>query len=427
MTTSRPLRPAAIVGALGVLLCGCGALDDLLDVDVPDRVIDETLTDPTQARLLVGGVVAEFECAFGSSTIALGLLGDELAVATLNAGIWAIDRRSVQPQEGILGIYATSDCVGFGQNGVGIYTPLASARWYADWVSGLLDGWTDSQVADRRRLRATTLTYGGYSLVLLGESFCATALDGGAPMTQAQTLALAEERLTQALAEAQAANDADLANFARIGRARARIDQGKKAEAAADAGAVPIGYLKVAAAEAGRPERENRVFVNNNREALVSIDAPFRGLTFGGVPDPRVVVVDAGRTGQDGTTSLWVQRKYLSEAAGIPIASGHEARLIVAEAALPADPGAATAIINELHDAAGLPHYGGGTAAEVLAQLIEERRRELFLDTHRVFDLARFQLPFPGPTGAPFPKGGVYGNQTCFPLPDRERQPAASQ
>lgn len=59
---------------------------------------------------------------------------------------------------------------------------------------------------------------------------------------------------------------------------------------------------------------------------------------------------------------------------------------------------------------------------EVRAQLIEERRRELFLERHRLGDIIRFNITLSPPAGTPFPiKGGVYGNQICFPLPDVER------
>ena len=56
-----------------------------------------------------------------------------------------------------------------------------------------------------------------------------------------------------------------------------------------------------------------------------------------------------------------------------------------------------------------------------MAQIIEERRREFFLEGHRLGDLRRYNLPFLPAPGAPYGPGGTYGNQTCFPLPDVER------
>ena len=56
--------------------------------------------------------------------------------------------------------------------------------------------------------------------------------------------------------------------------------------------------------------------------------------------------------------------------------------------------------------------------AAISAQVIEERRRELFLDGHRLNDVLRLNLPFD--TGTTF-KGVPYGDTKCLPLPDAER------
>ena len=63
----------------------------------------------------------------------------------------------------------------------------------------------------------------------------------------------------------------------------------------------------------------------------------------------------------------------------------------------------------------------GATSASVKAQIIEERRRELFVEGHRLGDIRRYGIPFTPAAGAPYQYGGVYGTQSCFPLPDVER------
>jgi hypothetical protein len=78
-------------------------------------------------------------------------------------------------------------------------------------------------------------------------------------------------------------------------------------------------------------------------------------------------------------------------------------------------------IINALHDKAGLPHFTSTDPAEIQAQVIQERNRELFLEGHRLWDMIRFNLPLVPPPGAPFKSGGTYGSQLCVPLPDVER------
>lgn len=153
------------------------------------------------------------------------------------------------------------------------------------------------------------------------------------------------------------------------------------------------------------------------------MDLPFRDLTFGGVPDPRVVVVDAGTLGSDVQTPIFQPAKYPSIDSPIPVATWEEAQLIQAEAAVAGgNPQGAVDIINTLHDNAGLPPHAGGTPAEVMAQVVEERSRELFLEGQRLGDMIRCDLPLFPATGTPFPvAGGTFGSQVCFPLPTVER------
>jgi hypothetical protein len=79
--------------------------------------------------------------------------------------------------------------------------------------------------------------------------------------------------------------------------------------------------------------------------------------------------------------------------------------------------------INALRTAAGLQGYSGATdAASIQALIIDERRRALFLEGFRNYDMQRFNVPFNPAVGVAFPnKGGTYGNTRCLPLPDVER------
>jgi hypothetical protein len=142
-----------------------------------------------------------------------------------------------------------------------------------------------------------------------------------------------------------------------------------------------------------------------------------------------------GSVGSDGVTIIRQVLKYADRGASIPIARYTEAQLILAEASVAASNlQGAVDIINALHTAAGLPAYDGNgkTAAQVRDQVIEERRRELFLEGQRLGDMNRYQLPRLPADGTPFPNGGTYGSQACpeanaqgypfgFPLPDIER------
>jgi hypothetical protein len=135
-------------------------------------------------------------------------------------------------------------------------------------------------------------------------------------------------------------------------------------------------------------------------------------------------VTDTGQRGNDNFTILRLQTKYANLGAAAPIARSVEARLIVAEAnAFSGNLTGAVNIINELHTAAGIPAYNatGQTAAQVQAQVLEERRRELFLESHRLGDMRRLNLPLIPAIGAAYPRGGTYSDQRCFPLPAVER------
>ena len=407
------------VYALGVLVMAGGltACEKLLEAEAPQLIEESSLQQPTNAPVMVSGVVANFECAFASYIATLGAISDEFRDSQANADTWQLDRRTNIASGGL---YATNTCGGFAA-----YTPVSIARFQADNTAGLLAGWTDEEVPNRATLIARSKAYAGYSLILLGEGFCSAAIDVGPEMTPAELFAEAEKRFTDVLsgvaAGSSASNDS-LRNMALVGRARARINQSKFAEAAADAALVPNNFTFNARYSSTIGRAENRVFRINNTSGSMTVDSTFRGLTVNGVPDPRVVVTDAGRGGSQASVRLWVQNKYTALNSPIPIASWREALLIRAEAAAEAGQVAqAVGFINQLRARVSLPNFAATTAAEVKAQIPEERRRELFLESHRMFDTIRFNLPLVPAAGATFHAGGTYGNQKCLPLPDIER------
>lgn len=408
----RWLRGTAVSGmlAIAMIVAGCEVFENALDVEAPSQVPAAELDRPEHAQLLVNGAIGDFECALGSYVVNSGLLGGELDDATFTADRWPLASRSLTGGDRRYSV--------FGCEALGVYTPLSTARWSADNILEKLNAWTDAEVPNRQRLSATAAAYSGYAHLLLGEGFCTAAIDMSAELSSEQVFQRAEERFTQAITAAQAANDNDILNMARVGRARARLNLGKRAEAAADARLVPVGYVKLATASTSSGRRRNRVS-EQNRTGSVSVRPEYRNLTVGGIADPRVAVVDAGRNGADAQTRLWFQRKYADDAAPLPIATWEEAQLIIAEA----EGGqSAVNIINALRARAGLPAtFASTNPAEIQAAVLEERRRELFLEGQRLYDVRRLNLPLVPALGAPYPKGGTYGDARCMPLPDVER------
>jgi hypothetical protein len=267
---------------------------------------------------------------------------------------------------------------------------------------------------------ATVAAYAGYAYAEFGEGFCTAAFDLGPELQPAAVLALAEDRFTKALAAAQTAGATpaaqDIANMARLGRARVRLALRNTAGALADAQLVPAGYVKNAARAQGDLTLQNKIFTLNQQNGYMSVDTAYQRVTFQGVADPRVSVTNTGRRGGDQLTPLFIANKYPSVSTPIPIARYAEAQLIIAEIQ---GGQAAVDVINALHARAGLPPFASTDAAAIAAQVREERRRELFLEGQRLGDMRRFNLPFS--SGAHPYEGNPYGPYTCWPLPTVER------
>ncbi len=410
---------AAALGALAVATLGaaaaCGdAVDRLLTVETPSRLADSSFLVPANARPIVSSAQVDFECAYNSYVVASGLAAGELVDGSQTAARWSYDRREVQPGEAL---YATSTCVL-----LGVYTPISTARFTNDQALARLEGWTDAEVPNRAALRLNAAVYAGYSYVLLAEGFCSAAVNVGPELTTANLLDSAEARFTRAVALAQEVTGArrdTLLNAAYVGRARARLGRGDRAGAADDAARVPLGFVLNATAGNAPDRRVNRVYQQNYAARFVTVAPAYRGLTVQGVADPRVRVVDSLRNTPNGQR-LWVQTKYLGLASPIPIASGVEARLILAEARGGAE---GVAALNALRARPGvaLPALSAAEAADLQRTVFEERRRELFLQGARWFDVRRGQLPLVPAVGAQYPNGGSYAEQRCWPLPDVER------
>jgi hypothetical protein len=385
----------------------------------PSAISTGTLFKPENAQLIVNGAIGDFECAFNRYVVGSGLLGDELAAAFSRIENFDYDRRTMATNHP----YGTGTCNS--SQIPGVYTTLSVARAAGDTAMSKLEGWTDEQVPNRVKLIGQSAAYAGYSLVLLGEGMCSAAINVGPELTPAQLFAEARARFDKAISSATAANDDITLNLARLGRARTLLNLGDVAAAATDAALIPQGFVVNFVPNATDPRRQNQVFIHTRQANYSTVDHSYRNLTFSGEPDPRVAVDSTGQTGTAGAHAhLWAPAKDSALTSPIAIAKWAEAQLILAEAKIAADDlDGAVDIINGLHDRAGIPRYNGtgATTDQVRAQLIEERRRELFLEGHRLGDIRRYNLPLDPAPGSPYVNGGTYGDQRCFPLPDVER------
>ena len=419
---SRRLAAVAVVLALtGTVAC---SEVTALKQENPGAVSASSLYQPANAQLLVNSVIADFDCAFTRFVVGSALFSDELSNAIGSTANYDFDARRLQTNA----TYGTAGC-GNNQQPP-IFTTLSVARATADTVLAYLKGWTDAQMptgVNRTRLIGQSATYAGYSLVLMGEVMCSAAINLGPELTPEQVFAEAKLRFDEAITAATTAGDAATLNLARLGRARTLLNQKQPAAAAQDAALIPAGFVHNVTGEGTNNRRQNFSFISINTSSWSTVDPTFRGLTINGVPDPRVAVTNTGRAGTMSGSQVWTPDKYPTILTSMPVARYAEAQLIVAEARVAANDlaGAATAInLARGTRVAVIGTYDatGKTQAQVLADIIEERRRELFLEGHRMGDMRRLNIAFTPAAGQPYPGGGgVYGPQTCFPLPDIER------
>jgi hypothetical protein len=409
-------RIAVTVACMGIAVLAACDTSRLLDVSTPNNVPIAILDDPTNAVLMVNSAITDFECAFGSAVLVEGIISDELGDAQLGAAGWPYDRRDANTQTN--GIYGANSC-NSAQN-PGIYTPLATARWDADHAITNLTGWTDAQVANRQFLLAQANLYAGYSYAMMGMALCNAAFDLGPSVDQKGMFALAEQRFTAAIAAGT--GHADIIGAAYGGRARVRLYQGNTAGAAADAALVPPGFEYDATFDVSNSRRYNRVFSATAQFGDYTVEAQSLNLTTeNGEVDPRSKATVTTTRPADNKSVIYVPTKYAGgDAVPIPMMTYEEAQLIIAEVQ---GGSAAVTIINALRSAVGLKPYTGATdAASIKNLIISERRRALFAQGLRNYDIQRFSIPFNPTVGTPFPiKGGTYGNTTCLPLPDVER------
>lgn len=404
--------------ALGTTLFACDT-HRLLDVTTPNQVPVATLDDPGNAALMVNSAVGDYQCALGSAIVVEALIAGEMNDAQLGAAQWDYARRTANTLTN--GIYGTAGCSA--TQAPGIYLPLSTARYDADHGINDLKSWTDAQVPGRSGLLAIADLYAGFSYSMLGMSMCQAAFDNGPAVNQQGMFALAEKRFTDAIAAAQAAG-ADSVRFAAYdGRARVRLFQGNTAGALADAQLVPPGFVMNASTSGTGLRLYNRVYAVTKQYGFYSIPSWSQNMTTeNGEIDPRSATQLANtRSANNNQTIIYTANKYIAgDAAPIPMASYKEAQLIMAEVQGGAQ---AVSIVNAMRAAVGLKPYVGPTDATSIKNLvIDERRRVLFLEGFRNYDIERFKIPFNPPVGDPFPVGGgTYGNTTCLPLPDIEK------
>lgn len=392
-----------------------GACNSLLSVDNPGRVPDTQLDDPALAPILEAAAIGTFECGAVNYAATAGMLSGEYWSANgfVNNHPW--EWRGIVQIKGEPGSCNYNRASTF----MGFYTPLQQARFQLEDTYNRVEKFTDQQVPTRAKIMTEMRAYAGYTYLLLAEGMCLMTVDRGPAMTRAQTLAVAEQRFTDAIAKATALGDASLLNMSLVGRARTRLDLGNLSGAATDASAVTDkNFVRVAEFSETTQSRENRIYDLTIRGEFLSVAPAYQNLTVNGAPDPRVKVTNTGRIAQDNVTPLWLQQKFTgSGGVSLPIASWVEAQLIYAEAVGGQAGLDAINRVRAVSNIAPLVMADPNDPVAFETAVLEERRRQLFSEGQRYGDMLRKGLPFQQGTNR---KGQTYSNLTCVPLPDVE-------
>ena len=448
--------------AIVITVVGC---DNPLQTQDPDIVLPETLEGAEAIPTLVQGAISDFSLAYmgapigGGSTegiaAAVGLFSDEFVHSGTFNTRSDIETRSIDLRNGQL---------------TTLFRNLQRARRAAERTYLFIEDNGDDPASDSRV--AQMLNLAGYAYIFAAENFCSgvpfsrSNPDGtfefGEQLTTAETYDLAIERFDAALLNLQTSDNPAREYLTSLGRARVLLNQGDFDGAASAAAAVPTDFRFQLEHSINTGLQENGVHNLNTvfERWSVANSEGVNGLEFlgpGGTLDVRVPWERTGGgtdVGFDRQTEQYDLLKYPGRDKSSTLASGIEARLIEAEAALQnGDDAGWLLLLNDLRaevadlftrdqldalrDRLGIsgtdvrldPLADPGSFDARVDLHFLERAFWLFAEGHRLSDLRRLVRQYGRdvesvyPTGDYF-KGGVYGSDVVFLIPfDEENNP----
>jgi hypothetical protein len=397
---SRTIRQGAAAAAVAWPLAACS-----LDVSNPG-IIDASTFDPVaDARILSMSAQQNFYAVYADFINASALYSGEVWTGAVRQESNDIGRRAI--------VDTNIDLNG------SFWAPLQLVISTNNQVVNVLGDAAD--FASNIHVARSSM-WAGSALTLMAETFCQGVIAVGPPLTPEQTLDSAIVRFQRAISTAGALTGAEatkILNASRAGLARARLQKGDLAGAIEAADAVPAEFVANAIYvddPQSRGRTSNDVF-NLSAGTGQIVAGDYRALD-----DPRVPYVDAGINAQDGRNRLFRQRKYTTFADPIRVASGLEARYIAAEARLKqGDTAPALDLIAERREAGEQDAFTGTGSDAILAELMDQRAREFWLEAKHVGDWVRnpTATPYVGAAGTPYykPAQGAFGASNCLPIP----------
>ena len=420
---------------------------DLLDVDDSGVIAPDDLdgAGPAAIPTLVNGVVGAYHEAMNGVTRYTALLTDEMIYSGTFPTRYQVDIRRIPSAN----LDLTED----------LYVPLHRARFQADTIAFALEERLDDPAfADAEPLLlegiAIAKLYSGYTRIWLAELYCWSILTGMVPESEPL---LPDERMQDAIAQLEEAEAIagsigllPIQVAAVVGQARANLWLGNYPAAGGLAAAIPREFAYRAEYSSNNPDQYNAMYTftwgdtqsihwtvgdgttaASNGERWPYLEQ-FIGLNLLRNRPP-------GFTSMSGTVPVVLQMLYNKRESDVLMASGIEAALIVAEAALRLGlREVAEQAVNDLRSdysfrattqfgvapPAGnlLPDisFTGDLEADLL-QIAEERGRELWLTGDRHVTARRLARdPMVDIDLFPSKDAVGAGEDMAFPIPDRE-------
>ncbi|HEY0777549.1 MAG TPA: hypothetical protein VGD56_06255 [Gemmatirosa sp.] len=472
------MRSSLALTGLAAIAAGCNT-DNTVTVTDPNNLTPGAVSSAGTTASLVQGALYQFQggySGFGDDAFlsSSAVITDEFYYGDTFTTRNAADSRNLQPPS--LGNVSDVAFARLQAARVQARRAFAQVQRFTTKATGAADSVTSAQ------MRAVE----GYVYVTLSEGWC-----GGVPFTIVPDIGTIDptKLVYGAPISTMAMNDTAIARFnealkydstnalAKIGKGRALLNEGRAADAAAAVAGVANTYVFLLQHSANSGSEYNPIAVlqqngrygvsnleggttTDSAGATVNIRADAghpiltsltpSGLPFRAIQDPRIPFEANPPQGTCFSSSVacWLDDNYPTYASSVPVASGVEARLIVAEAlyqtmqytamldTLNALRANAPALIPILYPQqkqtfanltiAPLAATSAVDATTARTTLFAERAYWLYLTGHRQGDLRRLaRAPYSLATNQVFPsgtffRGGTYGNDVAYPLPYNE-------
>ncbi len=408
MMNLRRIITRTAIGS-GLLLSAAGCSDEFVRVTNPN-VIDAATVDP----------------AAGATTLALSVQQNwSVAYGWMSLyGAWFSEEANVSdtfPTRNEFGFRTITD-LNTSLN-ADVWTPLSRVIASAKTV---LDLELPGPATNINISRAAT--FRGYAMLQMATDFCSGTFSDGPELTTAQMLDSAIVWLSKGydVGKANATTDGiALSNAALVARARAKLQKGDNAGAAADAALVPAGFqfnMRYTDDAGNRARLSNYQWQYSFDRGSISVAPWYRQ------NDPRVPYRSPGSTTANPQDTnipggFYQQIKFPDYASPVRLASKLEADYIAAEAS--GNTQTQLALIAARRTAAGAAAYAGSTdAVAVKTELFNQRALDFYLEGRRVADMRRSPASISNttPAGAEYfkPGYGMVGRDVCYPIPRAE-------